>query len=193
MTLVLASASASRKRVLASAGVTFTALPAAIDEDALKTGLLEEGTGIAAMADALAEAKARDVARRRPGDLVIGADQTLLFEGALVSKCTDMVSARNLLSRLCGKEHRLVSALVLMRDDKLLWRHESHVDLRMRDFSDAFLDWYLAGEGETLLAGVGCYRLEGPGVQLFDRIEGDYFSVLGLPLLPLLAALREQV
>jgi septum formation protein len=191
VTLILASASASRRRVLEAAGVQFTAIPASIDEDAVKDGLLTV-TPLADTALKLAEAKAIDVAIRHREALVIGADQTLLFEGMLVSKCSDMTAARALLLRLRGKSHSLISALVLVRRNEILWRHESHVHLTMRNFSDAFLNWYLAREGDGLLAGVGCYRLEGPGSQLFAAVEGDYFSTLGLPLLPLLAELRRQ-
>jgi septum formation protein len=189
--LILASASASRKRVLEAAKVPFQAIPASIDEEAVKDRLLA-GTPLEDMAMRLAEAKAADVAGRHRESLVIGADQTLLFEGTLVSKCPDMAAARALLLRLRGKPHRLVSALVLMRGSEIVWRHESRVDLVMREFSDGFLDWYLQQEGEGLLSGVGCYRLEGPGSQLFASVEGDYFSTLGLPLLPLLAELRRQ-
>jgi septum formation protein len=189
--LILASASASRRRVLEAAHVPFEVIPASIDEDAVKDRLLAN-TPLADIAMKLAEAKAADVTAKHRDALVIGADQTLLFEGALISKCPDVAAARALLLRLRGKPHSLVSALVLMRGGEILWRHESRVHLTMRHFSDAFLDWYLAEEGEGLLAGVGCYRLEGPGSQLFASVEGDYFSTLGLPLLPLLAELRRQ-
>ncbi len=191
MTLILASASASRRRVLEAAKVPFEVIPAAIDEDVVKDGLLAT-TPLEDIATKLAEAKAADIAARHREALVIGADQTLLFEGELISKCSDLTAARALLMRLRGKPHSLVSALVLTRGHEILWRHESRVHLTMRAFSDAFLDWYLAQEGEGLLAGVGCYRLEGPGSQLFASVEGDYFSTLGLPLLPLLAELRRQ-
>jgi septum formation protein len=189
--LILASASASRRRVLEAAKVPFEAIPASIDEDLVKDGLLAT-TPLADIAIRLAEAKAANVSARHREALVIGADQTLLFEGELISKCSDLTAARALLTRLRGKPHSLVSALVLMRGHEILWRHESRVHLAMRNFSDGFLDWYLAQEGEELLTGVGCYRLEGPGSQLFASVEGDYFSTLGLPLLPLLAELRRQ-
>jgi len=122
---------------------------------------------------------------------VLGADQVLNFEGELISKMPDMASARALLKRLAGKRHELISAAVLAQNGAPLWRHSGRVRLTMRPLSDTFLDDYLASEGEVLLKGVGCYRLEGLGAQLFERVEGDYFSVLGLPLLPLLAQLRE--
>ncbi len=191
MTLILASASASRRRVLEAAKVSFEAIPASLDEDAVKDRHVAT-TPLADIAIRLAEAKAADVAARHPEALVIGADQTLLFEGELISKCSDLRAARALLMRLRGKPHSLVSALALKRGREILWRHESRVHLTMRNFSEAFLDWYLEQEGDGLLAGVGCYRLEGPGSQLFASVEGDYFSTLGLPLLPLLAELRRQ-
>jgi septum formation protein len=192
MRLVLASGSAARKRVLAAAGASFDVIPAEIDEDQLKDEYLASHADLTAIAGALADAKALQVSRAQPGALVLGADQTLLFDGAVVSKCPDLPAARALLSRLRGKPHRLVSALALARDGALVWRHMSTATLQMRDFSNAFLDAYLAGEGTALLGCVGCYRLEGPGAQLFERVEGDYFSILGLPLQPLLAELRKQ-
>ena len=192
MRFVLASGSASRKRVLEAVGVPFAAIPADIDEDRLKDGFLAGGTDLGAVAAALADAKALHVSRVQPDALVLGADQALLFENALVSKCADLAAARLLLSRLRGKPHRLTSALTLARDGAVLWRHTAISTLHMRDFSDAFLDAYLSTEGEGILGCVGCYKLEGLGSQLFEGVEGDYFSILGLPLQPLLAELRKQ-
>ncbi len=192
MTFVLASGSASRRRVLAAVGVPFAAIPAQIDEDARKDKLLSQGLPLQAVADALAQAKAEHVSGLHPDALVLGADQTLLFEGELISKCPDVPAARALLQRLRGKEHKLVSALVLVRGGAVLWRHAAHASLAMRAFSDVFLDAYLSTEGEGILGCVGCYKLEGLGAQLFERVEGDYFSILGLPLQPLLAELRRQ-
>jgi len=190
--LVLASASSSRAALLKAAGVAFEVRPAHVDEDALKESLLAEGAAPRAIADALAELKAIRVSAGRPGALVLGADQVLDLEGALVSKSESLDAAGDLLRRLRGHSHKLITAAVLARDGVPIWRHVSHASLTMRDFSDAFLADYLAQEGEGLLSGVGCYRLEGRGLQLFSRIDGDYFSILGLPMLPLLTALRRQ-
>jgi septum formation protein len=189
---ILASASASRHKVLTDAGVPFTAIPASIDEDGLKGGLLANGSPRADIAGRLAEAKALDISMAHPTALVLGADQTLLFGDELVSKCADLASARTLLSRLRGKPHILVGGLVLAANGKVLWRHAESSHLAMRNFSDAFLDSYLSMEGEGILSAVGCYKLEGRGAQLFERVEGDYFSILGLPLQPLLAELRKH-
>ncbi len=192
MRFILASGSASRKRILQAAGVPFTAVPADIDENRRKDALLAGGTELDRVAVALAEAKALHVSRAWPGALVLGADQALLFEDDLVSKCADLAAARVLLSRLRGKAHRLTSALALAKDGIVRWRHTATSVLHMRDFSDAFLDAYLSTEGEGILGCVGCYKLEGLGSQLFEAVEGDYFSILGLPLQPLLAELRRQ-
>ncbi|HEY0105629.1 MAG TPA: Maf family protein [Rhizomicrobium sp.] len=192
MNLVLASGSASRKAILGAAGVPFAAIPADIDERGLTKTLLAGGTPADGIALELAEAKARSVALRHRGALVLGADQTLLLDREVIAKSADLVAARALLCRLRGRAHRLAGGMVLLRGDVVVWRHGDTARLAMRDFSDAFLDRYLAAEGESLLAAVGCYRLEGPGAQLFESIEGDYFSILGLSLQPLLAELRKQ-
>lgn len=192
MTLILASASEVRARVLRNVGIAFDVRPAHVDEDAVKDSLLASGAPLRDVADALAELKAVRISNAAPDALVLGADQVLAFEGGLVSKCESLEEARNLLRRLRGKTHELISALVLAKGGSPIWRHVDTARLTMRDFSDNFLDDYLAAEGEGLLKGVGCYRLEGRGPQLFDRIEGDYFTVLGLPLVPLLAVLRQH-
>lgn len=190
--LVLASASAVRARVLERAGVSFDIRPAHVDEEAMKDSLLAAGAGLRDVADALAELKARKVSSAQPDVLVLGADQVLAFDGELVSKCATLEDARVLLRRLRGQKHELISALVLAKDGAPIWRYAESATLSMRDFSDSFLDDYLAAEGEDLLKGVGCYRLEGRGAQLFEKVEGDYFTVLGLPLVPLLGALRQH-
>lgn len=188
MSLVLASGSASRARMLAAAGVDFVADPADIDEKAL----MPPGAEAEETALALAQAKALAVAARHPGKLVLGADSVLAFKGELVSKSPDMAAARALLARLSGRRHRIVSAAALARDGAIVWRHVGEGRLWMRELGEDFLDAYLAAESPAILASVGCYHLEGRGAQLFDRIEGDFFSILGLPLLEVLAALREQ-
>lgn len=189
--LVLASKSAARAAVLAGAGVAFETAVAGVDEEAAKRTLLAEGAGAREVADALAEMKALSISQARP-DLVIGADQTLEFDGRLYDKARTLDEARERLRELRGQKHRLHAAVAVARDGVVIWREMSTATLTMRDFSDAFLDAYLAEEGEAALGSVGCYRLEGPGAQLFSRIEGDYFAILGLPLLGLLELLRRQ-
>lgn len=192
MKLILASASSSRVRILRNAGIAFDAIPADVDEDGLKASLLAHEQKPAQVALALAEAKAAFVSTTHPGAMVLGADQVLEFDDELISKCRDMAAARELLLRLRGRTHRLISALVLARSGRSLWSYSQTATLGMREFSGDFLDSYLAAEGEELLSGVGCYRLETRGVQLFDSIQGDYFCILGLPLVPLLAELRRM-
>ena len=190
--LVLASASRSRQMLLNAAGVSFRMSPADLDEAALTTALAAQGTDAAGIALALAREKAETVSRRCPGELVLGGDSVLAFEGELISKCSDLAALRLLLQRLSGNSHQLLSAACLARDGKALWHHVSQARLTMRVLSDAFLQQYVAQEGETVLSCVGGYRYEGPGAQLFEQVEGDYFTILGLPLLPVLAALRAQ-
>jgi len=190
VSLVLASASASRAGLLRAAGVEFSVHPADLDEAALMAGMA--GSQAASVVLALAGAKALTVSAARPGALVLGGDTVIALDGDLVSKCADMAAARALLERMSGKDHLLVSAAALARDGNVIWRHASPVRMTVRPLSPAFLDAYLAAEGPAILSSVGCYHYEGRGAQLFDRVEGDYFSVLGLPLLPLLAALRQE-
>lgn len=189
--VILASKSAARRAVLDGAGVPFEAAVAGVDEDAVKTELLAQGAGPRAIAEALAERKAVRIAGARPG-LVIGADQTLEFEGGLYDKVDTVEAARERLKQLRGKPHQLHSAVVVAENGAAVWRETVSATLVMRDFSDAFLEDYLAVEGETALGSVGCYRLEGLGAQLFARIDGDYFTILGLPLLGLLELLRQR-
>jgi septum formation protein len=190
--LILASGSAVRARLLAAAGVAFDIIPARVDEGAVKEALLAQNTPMRGIADALAELKALRVSRSHPGALVLGADQVLVFEQELVSKSSTISASRTLLNRLRGREHELVGAAVLAKDGTAIWRHVDSATLTMRDFSDAFLEDYLAREGEGVLGSVGCYHLEGSGAQLFSHIAGDYFSILGLPLVQVLGALRDQ-
>ena len=191
MTLILASRSAARRAMLAEAGVPHEAIAAEVDEAALKAGLLAQGADPAAIALALAEAKAVAASRRHPG-LVLGADQTLDLDGALFDKAETLDEARGRLLTFRGRRHVLHSAVVLARDGAAVWRGADQATLTMRAFSDEFLDAYLAAEEDALLSSVGCYRLEGLGAQLFERVEGDYFTVLGMPLWPLLEELRRQ-
>jgi len=190
--LVLASASSSRARLLQHAGVPFEVHPAHVDEDSVKESMLADGAQGRAIADALAELKARRVSNARPDAVVLGADQVLICDGELFSKAETIEDAAAQLRGLRGKPHLLVTAAVLAKDGAAIWRHADISTLWMRDFSDTFLETYLAAESDDLLGSVGCYRLEATGVQLFERIEGDYFSILGLPLVPLLAALRQH-
>jgi septum formation protein len=190
VSLVLASGSASRKALLSAAGVAFIADPADLDEDALMAE--RKGAGAEAVAQSLAEQKALTVSRRHAGKLVLGGDSVIAFEGEYLSKCTTMAAARALLARLSGREHLLVSAAALALDGALLWAHVSPCRMAMRRLSPQFLDDYLAAEGPAILSSVGCYHFEGRGAQLFDRVDGDYFSVLGLPLLAVLGQLRKE-
>jgi septum formation protein len=189
--LILASGSAIRRHLLESAGLTFEVMPPRVDEEAAKASLRMQGLSPKDQADALAELKALSISQRT-GGLVIGADQMLAIDGEALDKPPDMASTRGQLKRLRGKAHYLICAAAVACDGQVIWRRIDMPKLTMRSFSDAFLDEYLRREGEVLLRSVGGYRLEGMGAQLFDSVEGDYFSVLGLPLLPLLAFLREH-
>jgi septum formation protein len=186
--LILASASATRAQILERAGVAFAVHPAAVDEETVKSS----SAGGHAVAEMLAEMKALRVSASHADALVLGADQVLICQGRVLSKAASLEDAREQLRFLRGKRHLLVSALVLARAGVSIWRHGDEASLWVREFSDVFLENYLQAEGREVLGSVGCYRLEGMGVQLFERVEGDYFSILGLPLMPLLAALREH-
>lgn len=189
--LVLASASRARALLLRQAGLEVIADPAAIDEARIKASCQAEARGPAACAVMLAEAKATRVAERHAGTLVIGADQLLVCGAEWFDKPSDRAAARRQLQRLAGQRHELVTAATVCRDRAVLWRHVERPALTMRRFDERFLDAYLAAAGDSVLGAVGAYELEGLGVQLFERIEGDYFSILGLPLLPLLGFLRQ--
>ena len=190
--LILASRSAARRMVLEGAGVPFEAEDAGVDEGAVKDRLLAGGSTPLDVAVALAGEKALVVSARRPGRLVLGSDQTLDFQGRLIDKAPDMEAARARLVELRGKTHALRNGTALALDGAVVWSGAASAILHTRDFSDAFLDAYLAAEGDALLGSVGCYRLEGLGAQLFERVEGDYFTILGLPLWPLLDELRAR-
>jgi septum formation protein len=189
--VTLASKSAARANVLSAAGVVFETAGAGVDESAAKRELLAKGAGPREVADALAELKAAKASRGRAG-LVIGADQTLDFNGRLFDKADTLHEARERLRMLRGHPHKLHSAVVVARDGAVIWREVPAATLTMRAFTDDFLDAYLARHGEGLLGSVGCYRLEDDGAQLFARIDGDYFTILGLPLMGLLDQLRRH-
>lgn len=189
--LILASKSAARRAVLDGARVPFEAVGSGVDEDAAKLGLAERRATPRQVAEALAEDKAIAVSVGRQ-ELVVGADQTLEFQGQLYDKAETLEAARERLKTLRGKPHQLHSAVVVAQAGAVVWRETQSATLRMRDFSDAFLEDYLAAEGEAALGSVGCYRLEGMGLQLFSRIEGDYFTILGLPMMGLMDLLRRR-
>jgi septum formation protein len=190
--LILASASASRRALLAAAGLRFDVQPANLDEAAIKEAARAEGLAARDAALRLAEAKARYVAREAADALVIGADQILVCDGVWFDKPADVAEAREQLRALRGRAHVLATAVVCCEGERCVWRHVAQPLLVTRAFSDVFLDAYLAAEGEDVTSTVGCYRLEGRGVHLFDVVEGEHSAVLGLPLLPLLAFLRER-
>jgi nucleoside triphosphate pyrophosphatase len=189
--LLLASASPFRRRLLEAAGVPFQVVPADVDETAVKRSLLSK-VGPAGVAEALAAAKAEAVSRENLAHLVIGSDQVIALGDALIDKPVDLEHARSQLKGLCGKTHRLVTAVALAQGGRVVWSTVDSASLTMRDFTDQFLEWYLAECGAGLLRIAGAYEIEGRGIQLFDRVEGDYFTIVGLPLLPLLAELRAR-
>ncbi|MFI0846706.1 Maf-like protein [Mesorhizobium sp. IMUNJ 23232] len=188
---VLASSSPFRKTMLANAGLDFTAIAAEIDERAVEAPLAGSGATPEEVAEILAVAKATEVSERHPGALVLGCDQTLSLGDRLFHKPRDMEDARRHLLALSGKTHHLNSAAVLLRDGDVVWRTVSVARLTMRTLDPAYIGQHLARVGQKALQSVGAYQIEGEGIQLFDKIEGDYFTIVGLPLLPVLAALRD--
>jgi septum formation protein len=190
--LILASASASRRGLLAGAGLWFDVEPAAIDEAAVKQTARAEGLTASDAAIILADMKAKRVSTRHKDALVIGADQILVCDGTWFDKPADPAEAETHLRALRGRTHTLATAAVCHLGGQAVWRHEAQPRLTMREFSDAFLATYLAAEGDAVTTTVGAYRLEGPGVHLFSRIEGAHDAILGLPLLPLLQFLRDR-
>lgn len=191
MSLLLASTSPFRAAILKNAGIEFRAQAAEIDERAIEAPLLRADATAEDVASVLAEAKALDVSERNAGALVLGGDQTLSLEGVLFHKPADMEEARRHLLRFSGQTHQLWSAVALVRDGHTLWRHVSVAQMTMRTLSPEFIGRYLASVGDAALNSVGCYQYEGKGIQLFDAIDGDYYTIVGLPLLPLLAELRQ--
>jgi septum formation protein len=190
--LILASKSAARQRLLAAAGVPFESHAAAINERAIEAPLLASGAGAGAVALHLSRAKASQVSAERPGRLVTGADQTLCLKGQVLGKPADRAAAIAQLEAMSGRTHELYSACCIIRDNAILFETVSVARLSCRRLSPAFIAAFTALAGEALLASAGAYQLEGLGIHLFDTIEGDHATILGLPLLPLLKFLREE-
>jgi septum formation protein len=191
--IILASASEARLRLLTSAGIKVNAIASGLDETALKVQFMNRGEEqIAKLAVFLADAKAELVSATNREALVIGADQILVFEGRAIDKPKSLHEARLQLLDLRGKTHRLVSAVAAARAGRVVWNDSTTAELSMRRFSDEFLADHLSAVGEKVLTSVGAYKIEDRGIQLFDEICGDYYSILGLPLLPLLAFLRSE-
>lgn len=188
--IVLASGSPFRRKMLEDAGLAVEAVPAGIDERAVEAAVAGSGVTPQELASILAEAKALDVCERMPGRLVLGADQTLSLGDAVLHKPADMEEARRRLLLLSGKTHELNSAVVLARDGVALWRHVGVARLTMRPLDPAFVGRHLSRVGDKALSSVGAYQIEGEGIQLFEAVEGDHFTIVGLPLMPLLAELR---
>lgn len=190
--LVLASGSPYRLKMLRDAGLDVEASRPAIDERAVEAAA--EGTGLepSDLAQILAEAKAVDVSQQMPGRWVIGGDQTLALDGIVLHKPVDMEEARRRLLALSGRTHQLHSAVVLARDGQVAWRHVDTAHMTMRDLDPGFVGRHLARVGDKALSSVGAYQIEGEGIQLFERVEGDHFTIIGLPLLPLLSRLRRE-
>lgn len=187
--LILASSSPFRRMLMENAGLVFESRAADIDERKIEAGL--EGASPDQVALTLAKAKAVEVSGHVPGALVIGSDQTMSLENRVYHKPKSLGEAKESLLSLSGKTHRLNSAIAFARDNGIVWEHVAHADLTVRPLSEAFVDRYLERVGEKVFGSVGAYQLEGEGIQLFSKIEGDYFTILGLPMLPLLEKLRE--
>jgi septum formation protein len=193
MSIILASQSASRRAMLDAAGVHYDAVPAHVDEDAAKAALLAEGRLPRDIADALAELKAVKVAQAHPTALVLGSDSVMaLATGALLDKPTDRATARRHLESMSGGRHQLISAAVIAEQGRPVWRHVDRAWLTVRPLSPAFIENYLDAEWPAIAQCVGCFRIEAAGVTLFDQIEGNHFTILGMPLVPILGYLRQR-
>ena len=188
--IVLASASRHRARILDNAGLVFAQIPSTLDERALEAPLEEADVTPDDRAEILAEAKAVDVSEKNRHHLIIGCDQILSFEGKILHKCATMQEARRRLLALSGKTHHLHSAVVVAKNGETLWRHVTPCAMTMRPLSPGFIGRHLSDVGDGVLGSVGAYQIEGRGIQLFEKIVGDMYSIIGLPLLPLLEKLR---
>ncbi len=191
--LVLASQSPTRRAMLENAGVPVAnAVRPGVDEDEVKAAFRADGAGPADVAEALAEMKAHRVSAKQPGALVVGADQMLDCEGEWFDKPTDRAGAEAHLRALSGRTHKLIACAVVVKDGARIWHHVDSAELTVRPLGDAFVHAYLDALGDDAYGSVGAYQLEGLGAQLFSRVRGDYFTVLGMPLLPLLDFLRNH-
>ena len=189
MSIILASGSAIRRQIMTDAGIDFEVITKPVDEAAIKESMLAESARLRDIADALAEAKSMRVSRIHQG-LVIGADQIMVMNDQLFDKPKDIEEARERLKLMRGKTHYLMGAVVICENGAPVWRHMAKTKLTMREFSDEFLENYLEAEGDLVTKSVGAYRFEGLGAQLFSHVEGDFFSILGLSLLPVMDYLR---
>ena len=192
MEIILASASQSRAALLAGAGIDVLIKPADIDESLVKDDGLRKQASVDTVAALLARRKAQKISAARPNAFVIGADQMLDCGGKWLDKPNSLTAAGDTLRLLRGKSHELVTSVSVVHEGKEIWALTDRAKLLMRDFSDDFLDTYLSFVGDDVMLSVGAYQLEGLGIQFFERIDGDYFTILGLPLLPLLGFLRER-